>query len=158
MDEKHVDEAAEHLVGRLKADPGWLAKVKETYDFKAEHNPGRIAPFDEWVRKVWAEQNAREASLLTAAGLPETAEKVARVEYYGDDAVKEILALDGGIEWMAYVCEGTVNYRFEVEDGKNRLAERIREILSEKGCEDAAVVGDYEPGFLEIVGARAFRA
>lgn len=158
MENEKEAEAAEYLVSALNADAKWLAMVKETYDFKAEHNLGRIIPFDEWVRDVWAEQNAREASLLTAVNLPETAEKIARIEYYGDGAVREILALDGGIEWMAYVCEGMVNYRFEVEDGKNRLAERIREILFEKGCEDAAVIGDYEPGFLEIVGVRAFRA
>lgn len=153
--EKEAD-AAEHLVSALNADAKWLAMVKETYDVKAEANSGRILPFAEWVRRIWAEQNVREASRLPGGITRENALKIAKIEYFGDEAVAEILKERPSADWMSYVCEGTVNYRFDTPRADEDGAEKIREILSSKGCTDAEIVYDFDPDFLSVIGSRPY--
>lgn len=156
MESEKEAEAAEHLVSALNADAKWLAMVKETYDVKAEANPGRIPPFAEWVRATWAGQNAREASYLPGGVTRENALVVARTEYFGDGAVSEILKERPSADWMSYVCEGTVNYRFDVPRADEDGAEKIRKILSGHGCSDAEIVYDFDPDFLSVIGSRPF--
>ena len=154
MENEREAEAAAFVESALKADPAWLAMVKNTYDVKAEANPGRIPPFDEWVRETWARQNAREAGFLPGGATRENALKVAKTEYFGDEAVAEVLESMPSVDWMSYVCEGTVNYRFDVPRSAKWPAEKIKAVLEKRGCEDAEIVYDFDPDFLSVIGSR----
>jgi len=156
MNREKETKAAEYLVSALNADAKWLAMVKETYDVKAEANRGRIKPFEDWVRDVWAEQNAAEARYLPGGATCANALEVARTEYFGDGTVKEVRKARAAADWMSYICEGIVNYRFDVPRADEDGAEKIRKILSDRGCADAEIVYDFDPEFLSVIGSRPF--